>query len=449
MSEHGKAWRNERVARLLDAMVHGSIGEVKPQLNVESEQGFSFNAVNELLGTTDRESTEILESLADEQILVRNFFDKFLRCPQCQSVNLRPVYHCPHCGSGNVSRGGVIEHLLCRYAGTEDEFYRRGKLVCPKCQQELHAPNTDYRNLGVLYKCHDCQEVATYPALRWRCLKCSSLTAVDRVLEVNAYSYTLNEGKKGWLGFELRPKAQLLEYLKARGYEVKENATVEGRSGARHTVDMLATRDLGVLVHRVALGIQISEDSVGLDSIFDFDEKAYDCGITHKVFIAIPQVNSEAERFAARQRIRVLDPAGLNAFLSSPPAPEPVAAGAESEHKPFRFQSKSHLVAYLEGCGYQVGAYARLRGRSEAEHTFDLLATRDDGILVHHIAVGTEIGKEPVGMERVFDFDDKAYDCGITDKVLIAVPGLTEEARRLARRQRIVLFELGNVDSID
>jgi hypothetical protein len=67
----------------------------------------------------------------------------------------------------------------------------------------------------------------------------------------------------------------------------------------------------------------------------------------------------------------------------------------------------------------------------------DILATKDEGIITHRIAIGIERDDKPMGLERVFDFDDKAYDSGILDKVFIAVPGLTKEAMQFARRQGI------------
>ena len=50
--------------------------------------------------------------------------------------------------------------------------------------------------------------------------------------------------------------------------------------------------------------------------------------------------------------------------------------------------------------------------------------------------------EQPVDLAAVFQFDDKAYDIGIMDKVLIATPGLTQEARQFAKRQKIRLFEI-------
>jgi general secretion pathway protein E len=74
-----------------------------------------------------------------------------------------------------------------------------------------------------------------------------------------------------------------------------------------------------------------------------------------------------------------------------------------------------------------------------------MLATRDEGIITHRIAVSVEVDEKPMGLDRVFDFDDRAYDAGILDKVLIAVPGLTKEARQFARRQGIKVFEVNQL----
>ena len=75
-----------------------------------------------------------------------------------------------------------------------------------------------------------------------------------------------------------------------------------------------------------------------------------------------------------------------------------------------------------------------------------MLATRDDGIVVHHIAIGVEVAEGPIELDKVFDFDDKAYDIGILDKIFIGVPGLSREAKQFAKRQKIRVFEVKEVE---
>ena len=51
-------------------------------------------------------------------------------------------------------------------------------------------------------------------------------------------------------------------------------------------------------------------------------------------------------------------------------------------------------------------------------------------------------GRAPeVGLDRVFTYDNKTYDLGLHDKVLVVIPRLSPPARQFALRQKIRLFE--------
>jgi Thaumarchaeal output domain 1/Restriction endonuclease len=424
---------DDPVARKLVAeMLGGRISIVKPQYDFTTELGYTYPAVEQAANLKGKDAVAVMESLAARDIVAKSFFDRLIRCPRCHGVNLRPSSHCPKCGSGHVIRGRILEHFACKYIGVEDEFTAKGKYICPRCRMELRTIGADYRSQGVLYKCHDCSEVFNVPFIKWRCLKCSSLVTEDEVGEVVIYSYSFDESKRNWLEFELQPKVRFVEFLKQHGYKVAENTRVKGRSGAEHSLDILATRDDGVITHTIAIGIEIARDRIGLDRILDFDVKAYDSGIHDKVLIVIPELGEDARKFASYQRIKVLEPKDLEILLTSRAQP-----ARETAHEPFEFRSKSHLMQYLEKQGYTVKEKAEVKGRSGAVHNMDILATKDEGMITHRIAIGIETDDKPMGLERVFDFDDKAYDSGILDKVFIAVPGLTKEAMQFARRQGI------------
>jgi Holliday junction resolvase len=428
---------NERAMKLVAEMLAGDMVDIRPQLDFTSEVGFTYPIAEQILKAKGEAVLSVLEFLADKGILNRNFFDRLFRCPSCQSMNLRPSTHCPKCGSANIVRGRVLEHLICKHVGIEDDFLTGGRYVCPKCKVELRTIGMDYQSLGLLRKCHDCEDIFNAPVLKWRCLKCSSLSAEDRVKEVNIYSYSFNEARRSRLEFEIRPKSQLVEFLKRRGYEIVENATMKGRSGAEHKLDMLATRDDGIVTHNIAIGVEVAGEKIGLERIFSFDDKTYDIGIHDKILIVIPNLEREAETFASQQRIQVLEVKDLETVLAT----GILQPGEVTEKEPFEFKSKSQLVEFLKQRGYEVVENATMKGRSGAEHNIDILATRDDGIVIHHIAIGVEVGQDKIGLDKVFDFDDKTYDIGIRDKVFIAVPGLTREARQFAERQRIKVFE--------
>ena len=429
--------RDELATKVVAGMLASRIVDIKPQLDFTTELGFIYPVVEQTASVKGKEAVAIVESLTERGILRRSYFDRLLRCPRCQSINLRPSTHCPKCGSGDIARGRILEHLACNYVGVEDEFATKGKYMCPRCKLELRTVGADYVSRGVLRKCRDCSEVFGAPMLKWRCLKCSSLADEDAIQEVNVYAYTLDEGQRNWLEFELDPKVRFLEFLRHYGYKVTENARVKGRSGAEHKIDMLATRDDGIITHSIAIGVEISRENIGLERILDFDVKAYDGGIHNKVMIIIPKLGEEAEKFASHQRIKVFEPRDLETLLSGRPK-----AGHTGAKEPFEFKSKSQLVQYLEKQGYKVKEDAEVKGRSGATHTVDVVATKEEGIITHRIAIAMEGAESPMGLGKVFDFDDKAYDAGISDKVFIAAPGLTKEARQFAQRQGIRVFEV-------
>ena len=427
--------------KLVGAMLAAKVVDVKPQFDYTTEPGFLYPIVEQTLNIKGKEAVAMLEYLTAKGILKKSFFDRLLRCPRCHSVNLRPSTHCPKCKSGNITRGRILEHFACKYVGVEDEFITRGRYVCPMCKVELRTLGADYESQGVLYKCRDCGEIFSVPLIKWRCLKCSLLATDDEISEVVVYSYSLDESKRNWLEFELQYKVQFREFLRQLGYDVIENARVRGRSGAEYSIDILATRDDGVVTHTVAIEIEIARDRIGLDRIMDFDVKAYDSGIHDKIVIIIPGLSEEAKKFASYHDIKVLKLENLNTLLAGGPQPD-----QEVVKEPFEFESKSQLMQYLKKQGYKVEENANVEGRSGAEHNINILATRDEGIITHRIAVNVEASNRPVGLDKVFKFDDKAYDAGILDKVFIVAPGLTREARQFARHQGIRVFEVKQLE---
>ena len=103
---------------------------------------------------------------------------------------------------------------------------------------------------------------------------------------------------------------------------------------------------------------------------------------------------------------------------------------------------RTQIREYLEQQGYEVTEGAKLLGKSGIEHTFDMLARRDDGFTSYNVAIGIAAGGDKeTGAGSIFSLANKAYDCGILDRILIAIPELGQEMRQLARKQRIRVID--------
>jgi len=110
---------------------------------------------------------------------------------------------------------------------------------------------------------------------------------------------------------------------------------------------------------------------------------------------------------------------------------------------------KSQIRAYLEKQGYEITDGAKLLGKSGIEHTFDMLAQKDDGFTTYNIAICiTAGGDKEAEVANIFNFANKAYDTGIQGRVLITIPELSQEAKQLAKKQRIKVIGVEQIESM-
>jgi general secretion pathway protein E len=102
---------------------------------------------------------------------------------------------------------------------------------------------------------------------------------------------------------------------------------------------------------------------------------------------------------------------------------------------------KSQLKDYLERQGYEINEGATLPGKSGAEHTFDIVAFSQSNGAKRSLGIDFMYGKKEIGLEQVAVFDSKAYETGITDKVIVVSQGISPEAQKFARQQRIKVID--------
>lgn len=446
------AWEDARVTRLFDALAIGKIAEIDPVIDISVKGGFTYPALDKLVGTSGEGSVHILEALVRDNILDRKPFEKLHVDPE-GSLQLVPVERCPNCGSGNLIKGQLIEHFNCGNVALDQDYTSDHKYVCPKCKKELKLLGTDYRYAGTQYRCSDSGDTFPTPVTKWRSLRTGKIWATEELQEVWLYSYSLSPDKRDWLEFQLKPKAQLVDFLRHQGYQVEELAEIHGASGAVHTIDILATRDDGLAKFHLGIGILSAlpgEKEVRLEELFKFDTAAYDTGINYKVVMAIHKLSPEAMKFAERQKIGVFDasdPEALTSLFSSQPHTSPaVLTRAKARYlSELGAQSgpQAQLTEFLRYRGYEVFEKAKVPGKSGAEHIFDIFAQRDDVIVKPTIAVAIATADEgqAVGVGKVAQFDAEAFDAGIRNKVFVAIPQTIPEAKQFARQQRIRVLD--------
>jgi hypothetical protein len=418
-------------------------------MNLTYQFGFAYPDVDTLLETSGKETIDVLEKLAQNNILIKKLFDR-LSVDPTGSFQLVPVERCPNCNSGELVKGQLIEHFHCGHVALEGDFMSDHRFVCPKCHRDLRLIGTDYRNVGMHYKCLVCNHIFAIPIIKWRNITTRELWDTEQLGTIEIYSYSFSPDKKDWLEFQLRPKSQLVDFLKMRGYTVQEMAQIAGSSGAVHTVDVLATRDDIVTKINLGIGILVAstgETEVRLEDLFRFDTRAYDVGINYKVVIAIPRLGIEAINFAQRQKIESFEAATLGELVA-----DIIGKAGKSEKVPEKADKSSAtdsdpelvLVHFLEERGYEVNRNTKITGKSGAGYIFDLVAKKDDGIIVPTIAIGFKKaeGDLMVGIEDISQFDAMCYDAGIRNKVFVGIPHISPQAKQFAKQQKIEVIEV-------
>ncbi len=227
--------------------------------------------------------------------------------------------------------------------------------------------------------------------------------------------------------------------LKALGYKVEHDVTLAGKFKTEYTFDLLARKSNGLISYVTAIGI-IKHDNgqmIGLTEVFEFDDKCYNCDILDKVLIALPELDSVAAQFARGQQIKILSEESLKEFLALS------VVKRDKKTVVVGFNSKEQLLSSLVELGYTIEQDSKVKGRSGAEYTLDILAREDDGLIPHQLAIDVLTG-ERVSSEEVSLFDKKTGDAEIQQRVLLISGELTTEAAQFAQQQKINVIKLGS-----
>ena len=114
----------------------------------------------------------------------------------------------------------------------------------------------------------------------------------------------------------------------------------------------------------------------------------------------------------------------------------------------FELEPKKRLIDYLIRLGYSVKESSQVKGRSGTAHKIDILATMDDLIASHTVAIGILAAANnatEVPIEPLFNFESHVYDTGIDGKMVIAIPRFSPEAMKFAQQQGIRVYGLAEL----
>jgi hypothetical protein len=290
------------VHALLSKFINGQITVLEPTFS--AQKGYHYPIVESVIDDPARVEP-FLHKLANAGILEKKIFDKTLTCPNCNSQNLTFRYCCPFCKSFNIQKSSLVEHIKCGYMDLESKFQQKGKLVCPKCNQELKKLDGDYRKAGVWCACKDCNKSFDIPVPEHFCKDCHEVSTFEDVIVNDVYSYVLKANIKTESSLNWFLSAAISGLLTKQGLTVENSAIVTGKSGANHTFDIVAYKDKNS--RKTVIDIATAENSVSEQPIIALFAKIFDVSPEKAYLIAIPKVNDNAKKMAELYNIQAIE----------------------------------------------------------------------------------------------------------------------------------------------
>lgn len=116
----------------------------------------------------------LAEELVCLGLLERQFFDRLITCPRCDSARLSVRECCSACRSTDLFEEPLVHHLRCSTQAPEHEFRHGTSLICPKCRLHLEHFSVDYDQPGIVMLCRNCRYISTDPAVGFTCLDCQA-----------------------------------------------------------------------------------------------------------------------------------------------------------------------------------------------------------------------------------------------------------------------------------
>jgi len=178
---------------------------------------------------------DLLEELAEQGVLDKKYHESVIFCPKCGSHDIIPKLKCPFCGSEKIRKNMLVSHVKC---GAVNEVERLEGVSCRKCGEPLTSGSAV--TLGVLYTCTSCGSRFETPHPLFKCASCGAVFDHKEATLLVLHVYEVRE--------ELVPatsKALVMEELKEvaerMGLSVRTSASLNGKSGLSHPVDMVVT----------------------------------------------------------------------------------------------------------------------------------------------------------------------------------------------------------------
>jgi len=257
---------------------------------------------------SDQKATEVwIDEMLKDGILKKTATKDLVTCPTHLRADPLIQLECLKCKARKMRKTTLVEHLYCGYIDADSKFDKGGFLVCPNCKRPIHKAD-EMRSSGVWYECQNCLTKTSLPKVVFTCREGHEFGSSDLRLSP-AYTYVVEESVVSQLKNTLILAPALVELLSSMGYTVSAPATLQGRSGTSHTLDVYGRKGTEAGGDSADVAIQIAVDAVAVEpsAVISFFAKTYDLRPKLAVLITIPSASEAAKQINAGYGITLVE----------------------------------------------------------------------------------------------------------------------------------------------
>lgn len=273
-------------------------GEIKPKYDLT--RGYTYPEIENIIGKDFTETDKFLRWLAKLGILDKKILGMVIYCPLCNSANVSTNYACPYCGSFQITRNALIEHVTCGYINNLTSFMVENDLICPKCKAKLGRGDT--RSAGRWYECVNCKRRIENLQTIHICRDCAEKFDFNDAKYTEAYNYYLSEVERNEINSGALFSSLAEKFLTDLNYDVKVPGKVVGSSGIQQEFDFIVKVEDGRLL---AIDALFSNEPVDQQQIMREYGKIFDTKV--EAYIIVPSLNEETRKLAKIYNLNIIE----------------------------------------------------------------------------------------------------------------------------------------------
>src|SRR5271169_5114168 len=198
-----------------------------------------YLVAEEVIG--DSKATEAwIEEMLAEGILKKTTYKDFVTCPTHLMADPLIQFECTKCKARQMRKTSLVEHLYCGYIDADSQFNKDGFLVCPNCKWAIHRAD-ELRSSGVWYEGQSSLTKTSLPKVVFTCREGHEFSTSELSLSAT-HTYVVEQSVVAQLKNALILAPALVDLFSSMGFSVSSPATLQGRSGTSHTLDVYAKK---------------------------------------------------------------------------------------------------------------------------------------------------------------------------------------------------------------